>query len=127
MSCSTCRSIIEKLGQERLSKIKIVGKEEVKESLYGQLVLGKGVSSSLEELLAKEVQKAGEKLNMDLPLDLIFHINHSLLFSCVMNCRCAVCYFSATARAEFRSAKAVMDAFGGADLTISKLRRKNWA
>lgn len=73
MSCSTCRSIIEKLGQERLSKVKIVGKEEVKESLYGQLVLGKGVSSSLEELLAKEVQKAGEKLNMDLLLDLIFH------------------------------------------------------
>lgn len=32
--------------------------------------------------------------------------------------------YSSTSRAEFPSAKAVMDGFGGADLTISKLRQK---
>lgn len=54
------RSIIEKLGHERTSKINVVGKEEVEGSFYGQLVLGKGVSSSLDEQLAKEVKRAGE-------------------------------------------------------------------
>lgn len=53
------RSVAEKLGQERISKVKIVGPAEVEQSLYGQLVLGKGVSSGLDEMLAKEVAKAG--------------------------------------------------------------------
>ncbi|OEL14250.1 hypothetical protein BAE44_0024731 [Dichanthelium oligosanthes] len=52
------RSIVTKLGPERASKIKIVGKDEVEGSLYGQLVLGKGVTSSLDEQLVKEAQKA---------------------------------------------------------------------
>ncbi|XP_062202265.1 CBBY-like protein isoform X1 [Phragmites australis] len=52
------RFIIDKLGPERTSKIKIVGKEEVQVSLYGQLVLGKGVASSLDEQLVREAQKA---------------------------------------------------------------------
>ncbi|XP_058071980.1 CBBY-like protein isoform X2 [Magnolia sinica] len=52
------RAVIEKLGHERISKIKIVGKEEMEGSFYGQLVLGKGVSSSLDEQLAKEARKA---------------------------------------------------------------------
>ncbi|KAL1076729.1 hypothetical protein V6Z11_D10G050700 [Gossypium hirsutum] len=55
----TARSIVEKLGDERLSKIKVVGNEEVEKSLYGQLVFGKGMSSSLDEQLAKEARKAG--------------------------------------------------------------------
>lgn len=42
-----------------MSKIKIVGKMEVEESFYGQLVLGKGVSSSLDEKLISEARKAG--------------------------------------------------------------------
>lgn len=42
-----------------MSKMKIIGDEEVKQSFYGQLVLGKGVSSDLGELLAKEANKAG--------------------------------------------------------------------
>ncbi|XP_010272269.1 PREDICTED: haloacid dehalogenase-like hydrolase domain-containing protein At3g48420 isoform X2 [Nelumbo nucifera] len=60
------RSIIEKLGDERISNIKIIGKEEVERSLYGQLVFGKGVSSSLDEQLAKEARKAAsaEKLRI---------------------------------------------------------------
>ncbi|CAK9182104.1 unnamed protein product [Ilex paraguariensis] len=41
-----------------MSKIKIVGHEDVERSFYGQLVLGKGVSSSLDEELAKEASKA---------------------------------------------------------------------
>ncbi|CAN1846234.1 CBBY-like protein [Linum perenne] len=52
------RSIIGKLGQSRMPKIKIVGNQEIEESLYGQLVLGKGVSSGLDEQLAREVKKA---------------------------------------------------------------------
>lgn len=42
-----------------MSKMKIIGDEEVKQSFYGQLVRGKGVSSDLGELLAKEANKAG--------------------------------------------------------------------
>lgn len=56
------RSIVEKLGTERISKIKIIGDDEVKQSFYGQLVFGKGVSSSLDEQLAKAVNKAGNRL-----------------------------------------------------------------
>ncbi|XP_022681250.1 CBBY-like protein isoform X3 [Setaria italica] len=52
------RSIVKKLGPERTSKIKIVGKDEVEGSFYGQLVLGKGVTSSLDEQLIREAQKA---------------------------------------------------------------------
>ncbi|KAG2630930.1 hypothetical protein PVAP13_3KG559800 [Panicum virgatum] len=52
------RSMVKKLGPERTSKIKIVGKDEVEGSFYGQLVLGKGVTSSLDEQLIKEAQKA---------------------------------------------------------------------
>lgn len=59
---NTLRSIIEKLGHERISKIRIVGKEEVEQSFYGQLVFGEGVSSSLDEQLAKEARKAGRSL-----------------------------------------------------------------
>ncbi|XP_022715427.1 CBBY-like protein isoform X2 [Durio zibethinus] len=51
------RSIVEKLGPERLSKIEVVGNEEVDKSFYGQLVFGKGMSSSLDEQLAKEARK----------------------------------------------------------------------
>jgi hypothetical protein len=54
------RSIAMKLGPERMSKIKIVGNVEVEESFYGQLVLGKGVTSGLDEQLVREAQKAGE-------------------------------------------------------------------
>ncbi|KAJ9557668.1 hypothetical protein OSB04_012282 [Centaurea solstitialis] len=52
------RPIIESLGKDRMSKIKIIGKTEVEQSFYGQLVLGKGVSSSLDEQLVTEARKA---------------------------------------------------------------------
>ncbi|WOL15367.1 hypothetical protein Cni_G24148 [Canna indica] len=160
-----CRSIIERLGHERLSKVKVVGKVEVKDSLYGQLVLGKGVTNSMEELLAKEVRKAAsiekQKIAKDvasvLKLSVDIDTSSSESFENIVatlragaefaglpvhNCvliagsqsgaygaerigmPCVVMRSGATARAEFRSAKAVMDAFGGADLTISKLRSK---
>lgn len=41
---------------------------------------------------------------------------------------CLLCgSYSLTARAEFPSANAVMDGFGGADLTISRLLKRRWS
>ncbi|XP_041024102.1 CBBY-like protein isoform X2 [Juglans microcarpa x Juglans regia] len=51
-------SIIEKLGHERVSKVKIVGNEEVKQSLYGQLITNKGLYWGVDEELAQEAIKA---------------------------------------------------------------------
>lgn len=59
------------LGEERLPNVKVIGDNEVEESMYGQLVLGKGVSSSLEEQLVKEVKKAGIELGDSLQVLLI--------------------------------------------------------
>ncbi|XP_022146592.1 CBBY-like protein isoform X2 [Momordica charantia] len=52
------RSIINKLGPERISKVKIVGNEEARQSLYSQVVLGQAKHSGLDEQLAKEAMKA---------------------------------------------------------------------
>lgn len=163
----TSRSIIEKLGQERTSKIHIVGKEEVERSLYGQLVLGEGVASSLDEQLVKEAQKAASaekqriaeevasilKLSVDInaasksseKIIVTLRAGSEYVGRDVQNCvlvagsqsgvlaaerigmPCIVVRSSLTARAEFHSAKAVMDGFGGTDLTISKLLSKKWS
>lgn len=53
----------------------MVGNDEVEQSFYGQLVLGKGVSSSLDEQLAKEARKAG-RLPTWSWLGNIFHFYH---------------------------------------------------
>ncbi|XP_026665127.1 CBBY-like protein isoform X3 [Phoenix dactylifera] len=162
------RSIIDKLGHDRISKIKIIGKEEVEGSFYGQLVLGKGVSSTLDEQLVKEAQKAVSmekqriaeevaailKLTVDIDTSpsenfekivatlragaeyaglpaqncvLIAGSQSSILGAERVGMPCVVLRSSLTARAEFRQAKAVMDGFGGADLTISRLRHKKWS
>ncbi|KAJ4981921.1 hypothetical protein NE237_032758 [Protea cynaroides] len=161
------RSIIEILGHERVSKIRTVGKEEVEQSLYGQLVFGEGVTSGLDEQLAKEVRKAASaekqriaeevasmlKLKVDIDTsstESIQNIVATLRAAAeiaglpVQNCvliagsqsgvmgaerigmPCVVLRSSLTSRAEFPSANAIMDGFGGADLTISKLRNKRW-
>ncbi|CAL2252651.1 unnamed protein product [Prunus armeniaca] len=52
------RSIAEKLGQERISKLKIIGDKEVDQSLYGQLANSNDFSSGMDEQLAKEAIKA---------------------------------------------------------------------
>ncbi|KAL8107578.1 hypothetical protein AgCh_024116 [Apium graveolens] len=52
------RSIVEKLGDEVRSMVKIVGTVEAEKSFYGQLVLGEGVFSSLDEQLVREARKA---------------------------------------------------------------------
>ncbi|KAH9288023.1 hypothetical protein KI387_032140, partial [Taxus chinensis] len=52
------RYIVEKLGPERTCKTRIVGQSEVEKSCYGQLTLGKGVSTGIDELLANEAVKA---------------------------------------------------------------------
>lgn len=159
------RSIAMKLGPERISKIKIVGNVEVEESFYGQLVLGKGVTSGLDEQLVREAQKAAsaekqriaEKVASILKLSVDITASESSdkviaalragseYVGCdVQNCilvagsqsgvlaaerigmPCIVVRSSFTARAEFHSAKAVMDGFGDTDLTVSKLLSKKW-
>ncbi|KAJ4788023.1 Haloacid dehalogenase-like hydrolase (HAD) superfamily protein [Rhynchospora pubera] len=164
----TARALVEKLGQDRVSKIKIVGKKEVEESFYGQLILGKGFSSSLDEQLLKEAQKAASKEKQRIAEEVASILKLSVDISTtpsegfemvlatlragaelaglpVQNCvllsgsqtgvlaaervamPCVVIRNSLTARAEFRSAKIVIDGFGGADLTISKLLSKIWS
>ncbi|KAL1562540.1 CBBY-like protein isoform X1 [Salvia divinorum] len=159
------RSIVEKLGTDRISKIKIVGDDEVKQSFYGQLVFGKGVSSGLDEQLAKAVNKAAsaekqrvaEEVASMLKLKVELNTTSSESFQNIVaalragaekvevpiyNCvlvagsqsgvaaaerigmPCVVLRSSSTSRAEFQAAVAVMDGFGGADLTISRLRKK---
>ncbi|KAM1561495.1 hypothetical protein ACFX1Z_004614 [Malus domestica] len=159
------RSIVEKLGEERVSKLKIVGDKEVLQSLLNQPVNDMGLSSGMDEQLSKEAIKAvsAEKQRFTkevaLFLKLIFDIDtrppESLekiiaalragaevaglpVCDCVLiagsqsgvagaervGMPCVVLRSSLTARAEFPSANAIMDGFGGADLTISKLRNK---
>ncbi|KAM7524664.1 hypothetical protein LguiA_014566 [Lonicera macranthoides] len=162
------RSIIEKLGDDRMSKIKIVGNVEVEKSFYGQLILGEGVSSSLDEQLAKAATKAAsaEKQRiaeevasmLKLSVDIDTSSSESLkkivaalragaeyaevpVPSCVLvagsqsgvaaaeriGMPCIVLRSSSTSRAEFPSANATLDGFGGADLTISKLLNRRWS
>ncbi|CAN1846233.1 CBBY-like protein [Linum perenne] len=161
-------SIIGKLGQSRMPKIKIVGNQEIEESLYGQLVLGKGVSSGLDEQLAREVKKAAsaEKQRvaeevaslLKLKVELDTSSSESLekvvaalragaetaglpVQNCVLisgnqsgvsaanriGMPCVVVRSSLTARAEFPLANGILDGFGGADLTVSRLRKKRWS
>ncbi|XP_031269890.1 CBBY-like protein [Pistacia vera] len=160
------RAVIEKLGHERISKIKIVGNQEVEQSLYGQVVLG--MSSDTDEQLATEARKAVSaqkqkiaeevasmlKLSVDIDttspesLDKIvaaLRAGAEYAGKPVQNCvlisgsqsgvagaqrigmPCVVLRSSLISRAEFPSANAIMDGFGGADLTISKLRNKQWS
>ncbi|CAD6266726.1 unnamed protein product [Miscanthus lutarioriparius] len=144
------RSIAMKLGPERISKIKIVGKVEVEESFYGQLVLGKGVTSGVDEQLVREAQKAASaekqriaeevasilKLSVDITASessekviAALRTGSEYVGCDVQNCvlvagsqsgvlaaerigmPCIVVRSSFTARAEFHSAKAVMDGF----------------
>ncbi|KAI3420485.1 uncharacterized protein J3R85_012793 [Psidium guajava] len=162
------RSVAEKLGPERISKVKILGPAEAEQSFYGRLVLGKGVSSGLDEVLANEVAKAAsaEKqriakevasmLKLSVEIDttsseslekIVVALRAGAEFAgvpvgrCVLvagsqpgvaaaeriGMPCVVVRSSSTSRAEFPSAKAVMDGFGGADLTISKLKGRNWS
>ncbi|KAL3851564.1 hypothetical protein ACJIZ3_013446 [Penstemon smallii] len=159
------RSIVEKLGSDRMSKTKIVGDEEVKQSFYGQLVFGKGSSSSLDDHLAKEVSKAASaerqrvaeevasilKLKVELNTSSSESMQNIVaalragaeyaqvpIHNCVLvagsqsgldaaeriGMPSVVLRSSSTPRAEYPSAIAVLDGFGGADLTISKLRKK---
>ncbi|KAL6538743.1 hypothetical protein OROGR_012731 [Orobanche gracilis] len=160
------RSIVEKLGTERMSKTKIIGDDEVKQSFYGQLVFGEGPSSDLDEQLANEgVRKTAsverrrisEEVAPVLKLKLEPNNNSSEclqnivaalrageeyaqvpIYNCVLvagsqygvaaaeriSMPCVVLRSSSTTRADFPSAVAVMDGFGGDGLTISALGRK---
>ncbi|KAL6201626.1 hypothetical protein ACLB2K_025339 [Fragaria x ananassa] len=161
------RSIIEKLGNERILKLKIVGEKEVEQSLYGQLVLGKVYSSGVDDELATEAMKAVSaekqriaeevasmlKLNVDIDTTSSESLQKIIaalragaenaglpVSNCVLiagsqsgvegarrvGMPCVVLRSSLTARAEFPSATAIMDGFGGADLSIPKLKSKKW-
>lgn len=50
---------MEKLGNDRSTKVITVGNKEVEQSVYGQLVSGKLIASGLDEELAKEATIAG--------------------------------------------------------------------
>lgn len=156
------RSVVEKIGHERLSKVKVIGDEEVRKSLYGQLVLSGKMSSDLEEELAKEASKAASaekqriakevasalKLSVDLDTTSSERLQKIVaalragaefagapVYNCVLiagsksgvagaeqiGMPCIVFRNSLTSRGEFPSAKATMDGFGGADLSISRL------
>lgn len=158
------RCIVEKLGSERMNKIKIVGQSEVENSFYGQLVLGKGVSASLDEHLANEAAKAvaAEKqrlakevasmLTLSVEVDtnssemskkVIASLRAGMEYagmpvqSCILlagshtgvlaaeriGMPCIVVRSSSTSRAEFPSARAVVDGYGAGDMTISRLCR----
>lgn len=158
------RCIAEKLGSERMNKIKIVGQSEVENSFYGQLVLGKGVSASLDEYLANEAVKAvaAEKqrvakevasmLTLSVEVDtnssemskkVIASLRAGMEYagvpvqSCILlagshtgvlaaeriGMPCIVVRSSSTSRAEFPSARAVVDGYGAGDMTISRLCR----
>ncbi|KAL2930496.1 Adenosylhomocysteinase [Bienertia sinuspersici] len=54
----TARSITEKLGLERKLKLKVIGRKEIERSMYGQLVLGVGTFSGLDEEISNEASKA---------------------------------------------------------------------
>ncbi|KAM1008026.1 hypothetical protein TB2_004386 [Malus domestica] len=159
------RSIVEKLGEERVSKLKIVGDKEVLQSLFNQLVNDIALSSGMDEQLSKEAIKAvsAEKerifkelaLLLKLILDIDTRPPESLekiilalqagaevaglpVCNCVLiagsqsgvagakrvGMPCVVLRSSLTARDEFPCANAIMDGFGGAELTIPKLRNK---
>ncbi|XP_068324551.1 CBBY-like protein [Pyrus communis] len=154
-----------KLGEERVSKLKIVGDKEVLQSLFNQLVNDIALSSGMDGQLSKEAIKAvsAEKerifkelaLLLKLILDIDTRPPESLekiivalqagaevaglpVCDCVLiagsqsgvagaervGMPCVVLRSSLTARAEFPSANAIMDGFGGAELTIPKLRNK---
>eukprot|EP00250_Pteridium_aquilinum_P034066 c6977_g1_i1 orf=47-1174(+) len=55
---NVARSLIQKLGTERVGKITFVGQQEVEASVYGQVVLGAGSTVGLDEELAAEAAKA---------------------------------------------------------------------
>ncbi|KAK9067479.1 hypothetical protein SSX86_014809 [Deinandra increscens subsp. villosa] len=157
------RPIIEKLGKDRMSKMKIVGELEVEQSFYGQLVLGKGVTSSLDEQLLNEARKAASsekqkvakevasllKLSVDIDTTsseskqkIVAALRAGAEYAqvpvpdCVLvagslpgvaaaeqiGMPCVVLRSRLTSRAEFPSAKAILDGFGAPDLTISRLR-----
>ncbi|KAL5549977.1 hypothetical protein UlMin_000153 [Ulmus minor] len=135
-------------------RIKIIGNEEVEQSMYGRLVSHDEFSSSVDEQLAKEAKKAAEdvasvlKLSVGIntsssqSLDKIIVALHAgaksvgvLVSNCVLiagsqygvervGMPCIVLRSNLTSRAEFPLAKAVLDGFGGVNHSLSKLRQK---
>eukprot|EP00252_Welwitschia_mirabilis_P027634 TRINITY_DN9530_c0_g1_i1.p1 TRINITY_DN9530_c0_g1~~TRINITY_DN9530_c0_g1_i1.p1 ORF type:complete len:345 (+),score=73.23 TRINITY_DN9530_c0_g1_i1:219-1253(+) len=113
---SISRHIIQKLGSERIEKVKIVGKEEVEHSNYAKLVLGKGVSSDPVELLANEAARAVVAKKQRVAKEVASLLKLSVDIDTSEN-------EISTARGEFPTAIAVAEGFGPGGLTISRLCR----
>ncbi|KAG0481429.1 hypothetical protein HPP92_012287 [Vanilla planifolia] len=134
-----CRSIIEKLGPDLGSKAKVIGKKEVQEISMEKQRVAEEVASILKlsvdidasspesaDMIVAALRAAAECA--ELPLQdcvLIAGSQSSVLGAERVGMPCVVIRNSSTSRAEFRRANAVMDGFGGADLTISKLLHKS--
>ncbi|KAI3837431.1 hypothetical protein MKW92_002578 [Papaver armeniacum] len=120
-----------------------LGKEEMEGSLYGQLVLGKGPSFGLDDELTKEASKAASaqkqkiaeevasalKISVDLntmPTEssekMVATLRAGAEYAGVPVQNCVL--IAGGQSAEFPSARAIMDGFGGADLTVSKLLKR---
>lgn len=72
---------MEKLGNDRIKKVSIVGIKEADQSLYGQLISGKVIASGLDEELAKEATRAGIYF---------FSFSMSVYFMHAYNLRCCL-------------------------------------
>ncbi|GMN60302.1 hypothetical protein TIFTF001_029398 [Ficus carica] len=169
------RSITEKLGDERVSKVKIVGNEEVEQSLYSRLIppplKGKysppwlkifsvlchiqshpkhhmyGYPNNVSGELIKSVVSRKTLMTNTCLEKIIAALRAGAetaslpVYNCVLvagsqsgvvgaervGMPCVVLRSSLTSRAQFPSAKAILDGYGGADLTISKLQQKRWS
>ncbi|XP_057830125.2 CBBY-like protein isoform X3 [Cryptomeria japonica] len=136
--------IVEMLGSERTHKFIVVGQAEVEKSFYGQLILGKGISTGTDELLGNEVVEAGidtapdemsKKIIASLRAGAEYadtQFQNCILLSgsqagvsaaqCI-GMPCIVIRSSSLSRVEFPYARAVIEGFGSGELTVSKICR----
>ncbi|KAK3172216.1 hypothetical protein Dsin_032953 [Dipteronia sinensis] len=115
------RSWLKSLAMKELQKLKLFGNEEVEQSLYGQLVLGKKC------LLLPCMREQNMLENPSAIASLLLESQSGVAGAHQVGMPYIVLRSSLTSRAEFPEANAVMDGFGGADLTISKLLQRQWS
>ncbi|KAK4386416.1 hypothetical protein Sango_2512200 [Sesamum angolense] len=145
LPCLVLRSIVEKLGTDRMSKTKIVGDDELRK-VYLPLESASAERQRIAEEVASmlklkvELNNNSTESSQNIVAALRAGAEYAGVptYKCVLvagsqsgvaaaeriGMPCVVLRSSSTSRAEFRSAVAVMDGFGGADLSISRIRRK---
>ncbi|PRQ29947.1 putative HAD-like domain-containing protein [Rosa chinensis] len=105
-------------------------KQRIAEEVASMLKLNVEIDTTSSESLQKIIAalRAGAE-NAGLPVSncvLIAGSQSGVVGARQVGMPCVVLRSSLTARAEFPSANAIMDGFGGADLTIPKLKNKKW-